>query len=433
MLSLNLITLGCSKNTVDSEHLLGSLKDSYKIMFDREQNADVVMINTCGFINDAKEESINTILQFIPGRRSGAIKKLIVFGCLSKRYSDELKQEIEEVDHWFGVDDYPALLQLLQVSSKQHKRNKKRHLITPGHYAYLKIAEGCNRACSFCIIPSIRGRYRSNSIESLRTESRQLIASGVKELILIAQDLSYYGKDLSQKEALPALLEELIKIDSLHWIRLHYLYPDMVNAKLLDLIVREKVICNYLDIPLQHSSDKMLKMMQRGYDKKKLRDTIQLIREKSPDMTLRTTFLVGHPGETEADFLDLCDFVEEVKFDRLGVFTYSHEEGTYSGMHYRDDIPERVKQERLEVIMEKQEAISLQKNKKKIGNIIEVVIDRIENGYYISRSENDSPEVDNEILIPSDHKLNTGEFYKVQVVKSEAYDLFAKTIEQTEQ
>lgn len=430
MPTLNLVTLGCSKNTVDSEYLLGALVNDYDIIHDKAVAADVVMINTCGFINDAKEQSIDTILDFVSEKKKGKIKQLVVFGCLAKRYREELTKEIPEVDAWYGVDDHDAMVALLTQHHPVRKtEDHKRFLTTPKHYAYLKIAEGCNRACAFCIIPAIRGPFRSVGKESLLRETVQLRETGVQELILIAQDLAYYGKENHlQNELIELIRAILFNHPSLPWIRLHYLYPDMISQDLLTLMAREEQICKYLDIPFQHCTDNMLQLMKRGYGEKEVRQVINMARNTLPDIAIRTTFLVGHPGETQEDFDALCCFVEEMQFDRLGVFTYSHEENTFAGIHYQDTITEEVKQERLEVIMQIQESISLKKNKKKLGEKIQVLVDRAEGNFFIGRSQFDSPEVDNEIVIASKETLNIGHFYQVEITQAEAHDLYARVI-----
>ncbi len=427
---VNIITLGCSKNTVDSEHLAAQLRaGKTEVLFDAsdDADADTIIINTCGFIKDAKEESIDTILKFARLKEEKVIDNLYVIGCLSERYKKDLEKEIAEVDEYFGVNDATKILKTLNTKFKDELIGE-RELSTPKHYAYLKISEGCDRTCSFCAIPLIRGKHKSVPMEILLDEAKKLAAKGVKELILIAQDLTYYGLDLYQKQMLPELLKELVKIDKLKWVRLHYTYPALFPDELIDLIAQEPKICNYLDIPIQHVSNRILKRMRRAHTKESTVRLFEKIKKANPDIVLRTTLLVGYPGETEEDIAELKEFVQNIKFDRLGIFTYSEEEGTYGAANHPDDVPEKVKNERAEEIMRMQEQISFELNQKRIGKIMEVVIDRIENDYYVARSEYDSPEVDNEILIFTDKNLTIGNFYKVKITDAREYDLFAEII-----
>ncbi len=427
---VNIITLGCSKNTVDSEHLAAQLRaGKTEVLFDAPDNAgaDTIIINTCGFIKDAKEESIDTILKFAHLKEAKEIDNLYVIGCLSERYKKDLEQEITEVDQYFGVNDVTKILKTLNTKFKDELIGE-RELSTPKHYAYLKISEGCDRTCSFCAIPLIRGKLKSLPMEILIEEAKSLAKKGVKELILIAQDLTYYGLDLYKKQMLPDLLKELVKIESIKWIRLHYSYPALFPDKLIDLIAREKKICNYLDIPVQHVSNSVLKRMRRAHDKESTLQLFEKIKRINPKLVLRTTLLVGYPGETQQDFEELKAFVRSTKFDRLGIFTYSEEEGTYGAANHKDDVPEKVKNERAEEIMRIQEQISFELNQRRIGKTMEVVIDRKEDDYYVARSEYDSPEVDNEILIFTDKKLNIGDFYSVKITDAKEYDLFGALI-----
>ena len=427
MKTINIVTLGCSKNKVDSEHLAGVLASGYEISHDSEAGSDVVVINTCGFIGDAKEESIDTILSFAEARKSGEISKLIVMGCLSQRYNQELKKDIHEVDAFFGVNDFNAIATLLQVDSgltgKPYHYN--RVLSTPGHFAYLKISEGCDRSCSFCAIPLIRGKHRSVPVDQLLVEARNLAEAGVKELILIAQDLTYYGVDINGKRQLTSLVDQLSKVEGVEWVRLQYAYPIGFPDDLITLIAANPKVCNYIDLPLQHINPRILKSMKRGVDKDQTIGLISKIREIVPQIAFRTTLIVGYPGETEQEFEELLQFVREQRFERLGVFAYSAEEGT-SAFALADDVPEPVKQERVDKIMELQQEISFQINTSKIGNIEKIVIDRIENEYYIGRSQYDSPEVDNEILIlKENHDLSIGQFYEVRISGADYFDLTA--------
>lgn len=422
---VNIITLGCSKNTVDSEVLLAQLKaseiDAVHEIADRDNN--VVVINTCGFIEQAKQESIDTILHYIDEKEAGRVEQVYVTGCLSERYRDDLQREMPQVDAFFGTMELPALLNRLGADYKHHLLGE-RQTTTPFHYAYLKISEGCDRPCSFCAIPLMRGKHRSRSIESLVDEARSLAAKGVRELILIAQDSTYYGLDLYGERKLADLMRKLADVDGIEWVRLHYAFPSGFPMDVAEAINEHPHICNYLDIPLQHSSDNVLKKMRRGITNQRSRDLIRDIRRISPGIAIRTTMLVGHPGETEDDFADLCQFVRDMEFERLGVFTYSHEEGTHA-YSMDDDVPEDVKEERAAILMEIQEEISFRKNQDRIGSVVKVLIDRVEQGNFVGRTEWDSPEVDNEVLIPTDqYFLRIGDFVNVQITDATEFDLF---------
>ncbi|MBO7263426.1 MAG: 30S ribosomal protein S12 methylthiotransferase RimO [Alistipes sp.] len=428
MKKINIITLGCSKNTVDSEHLAAQLTAmDYKIVFDSDRtDADVVVINTCGFIGDAKQESIDTILRAAQLKSEGKIEELFVVGCLSQRYADELRPELPEVDDFFGVNDWAGIVE--RLGAKYRKENEtKRELSTPSHYAYLKISEGCNWMCGYCAIPLIRGRHKSVPMEALIAEAEALAESGVRELMVIAQDTTYYGVDIYGERKLAELLERLCRIEKIEWIRLHYAYPTDFPDEVIEVMAREKKICKYLDIPFQHISDNQLSAMKRRHTKEQAITLIKKLRVAIPDIALRTTLLVGYPTESEADFAELVEFVRETKFDRLGVFAYSEEEGTYSATRLTDDVPEQTKQERVDAIMRLQERVSLENNAKRIGHKMRVIIDRKEGDFYIGRSEYDSPEVDQEIIVDSDGKrLYRGRFYDVMVTDAEDYDLYAR-------
>ncbi len=428
-MTVNIITLGCSKNLVDSEHLLSQFRAAgYKIMHDEQDvGADLVIINTCGFILDAKEESINTIMHYIGEKRDGNISKLFVMGCLSERYRKDLKSELPEVDGFFGVWEMARILEEAGTSLDS-KLLTERVITTPSHYAYLKVSEGCNRTCAFCAIPGIRGKQQSIPIDLLVRESRNLVQGGVKELILIAQDLTNYGIDLYQHRALADLLRELVRIDGLVWIRLHYAYPTGFPEEVIELMASEEKICNYMDIPIQHINDQVLSDMGRGHDRKKLENLLDQFREKVPDVALRTTVLTGFPGETDEAFNELLEYLSAFRFDRLGVFPYSHEEDTPAHLRFKDDIPEKLKHKRAEAIMELQQAISLQLNESKIGKTFKVLIDREEEDYYIGRTQYDSPEVDNEVMIPNDRELAIGEFYQVMITEAGEFDLFGNIL-----
>ena len=430
MKKINIITLGCSKNTVDSEHLAAQLTAmDYRIVFDSDRtDADVVVINTCGFIGDAKQESIDTILRAAQLKSEGKIEELFVVGCLSQRYADELRPELPEVDDFFGVNDWAGIVE--RLGAKYRKENEtKRELSTPSHYAYLKISEGCNWMCGYCAIPLIRGRHKSVPMESLIAEAEALAESGVRELMVIAQDTTYYGVDIYGERKLAELLERLCRIEKIEWIRLHYAYPTDFPDEVIEVMAREKKICKYLDIPFQHISDNQLAAMKRRHTKEEALTLIKKLRTAIPDIALRTTLLVGYPTESEADFKELVEFVRETKFDRLGVFAYSEEEGTYSATRLSDDVPEQTKQERVDAIMRLQERISLENNAKRIGQKMRVIIDRKEGDFYIGRSEYDSPEVDQEIIVESFGKrLYRGRFYNVAITDAEDYDLYAEIL-----
>ena len=430
MKKINIITLGCSKNTVDSEHLAAQLTAmDYEIVFDSDRtDADVVVINTCGFIGDAKQESIDTILRAAQLKSEGKIEELFVVGCLSQRYADELRPELPEVDDFFGVNDWAGIVE--RLGAKYRKENEtKRELSTPSHYAYLKISEGCNWMCGYCAIPLIRGRHKSVPMEALIAEAEALAESGVRELMVIAQDTTYYGVDIYGERKLAELLERLCRIEKIEWIRLHYAYPTDFPDEVIEVMAREKKICKYLDIPFQHISDNQLSAMKRRHTKEEALMLIKKLRTAIPDIALRTTLLVGYPTESEADFAELVEFVRETKFDRLGVFAYSEEEGTYSATRLTDDVPEQLKQERVDAIMRLQERISLENNAKRIGQKMRVIIDRKEGDFYIGRSEYDSPEVDQEIIVESFGKrLYRGRFYNVAITDAEDYDLYAEIL-----
>lgn len=423
---INVVTLGCSKNVYDSEVLMGQLKASGKDVV-HEQEGNVVVINTCGFINNAKEESVNTILHYMQKKEEGEVDKVFVTGCLSERYKPDLQKEIPNVDQYFGTTELPSLLKALGADYK-HELIGERLTTTPKNYAYLKIAEGCDRPCSFCAIPLMRGKHRSTPIEDLVSEAEKLAANGVKELILIAQDLTYYGLDLYKKRNLAELLEQLVKVEGIEWIRLHYAFPTGFPMDVLDVMKREPKICNYLDIPLQHISDSILKSMRRGTTKEKTTKLLKEFRSKVPEMTIRTTLIVGYPGETEEDFQTLKQWVKEMRFERLGCFTYSHEENTHA-YNLEDDVPEEVKLQRANEIMEIQSQISWELNQEKIGKEFKVVIDRKEGNYFIGRTEFDSPDVDNEVLIDATNSyLKTGEYTTVKIIEAEDFDLYAEVV-----
>ncbi len=424
-----MVTLGCSKNIVDSEHLAGLLgKSSFKVSFDSsDTDFDVVIVNTCGFIGDAKEESVDTVLQFACLRKSNRIKKLIVFGCLVQRYADELAKELPEVDKFFGANDYEKIAEYL--SEELPPQNKTlRQLSTPSHYAYLKISEGCDRFCSFCAIPYIRGRHVSEPIESLVEQAKVLASQGVKELIVVAQDTTNYGKDIYGECRLAELLKALAKVEGIEWIRLQYSYPNDFPFELIDLMKNEPKICRYIDMPLQHINDRLLHSMNRHITGKEIRTLINRLREAMPDICLRTTLIVGYPGETQEEFDELKKFVKETKFDRLGAFAYSAEEGT-TAYNLPDDVPEEEKQSRLDALIDIQQQISYDLNQKKIGKTYKVLIDRSEGEYWIGRTEYDSPEVDNEVLIPIEQKAEAGSFVMAKINAAEEFDLYADIVE----
>ncbi len=422
---INIITLGCSKNVVDSEKLLMQLSaGGYEVIYDSDDtSAGTVIINTCGFINDAKEESVDTILRFVKAKEAGKINNLYVMGCLAERYVDALKHEIPEVKRYFGVNNMNDILNELGVDLRNDLLTK-RTLTGPGHYAYLKISEGCDRTCAFCAIPAIRGKYISRPVEELVMEANSLAGSGVKELILIAQDLSYYGLDLYKKQALPELVTELLKIESLEWIRLHYLYPANFPMKLIPLIKNNPRICRYIDIPVQHITDNMLDRMKRSHNRQETELVLNTLRNEIPDAVIRTTLIAGHPGETEKDFNDLKDFISAFRFDRLGVFAYSHEEDTWSYNKYKDEIPSEVKESRVAELMELQQNISSELNESLVGKSFKTIIDRREGEFFIGRTEYDSPEVDQEVLIPAEYNLTIGNFYNIKIDKAGDFDLY---------
>jgi len=423
---INVVTLGCSKNVYDSEVLMGQLKANDKDVV-HEEEGNIVVINTCGFINNAKEESVNTILEYVQKKQDGDIDKVFVTGCLSERYKPDLVKEIPDVDQYFGTTELPGLLKALGADYK-HELIGERLTTTPKNYAYLKIAEGCDRPCSFCAIPLMRGKHKSTPIEEIVIEAEKLAANGVKELILIAQDLTYYGLDLYKKRNLAELLKALVKVDGVEWIRLHYAFPTGFPMDVLDVMRKEPKVCNYLDIPLQHISDSILKSMRRGTTQEKTTKLLKEFRKAVPEMTIRTTLIVGYPGETEADYQNLKNWVAEMRFERLGCFTYSHEENTHA-FNLVDDVPEDVKQERANEIMELQSQISWEMNQEKIGKAFKVVIDRKEGDYFVGRTEFDSPDVDNEVLIDATKTyLKTGEFANVKITDAADFDLYAEVV-----
>ena len=425
MKKINVITLGCSKNLIDSEVLMRQLQGSYDIAYDSDKPSDIIVINTCGFINDAKEESVDTILRSVEMKKSRDVQKVFVTGCLSQRYKKELADEISNVDGFFGVNDLPDVLNALEVDYKKELVGE-RLLTTPSHYAYLKVSEGCDRTCSFCAIPMIRGKHISKTMEEIVAEAEFLASKGVKELILIAQDLTYYGLDIYKERKIAEIVRKLTEVDGIEWIRLHYAYPVGFPEELLEVIKNNPKVCNYIDIPLQHISDRILNSMRRAHGKESTTALVEKIRKELPEAAIRTTFIVGYPGETEEDFEELLNFIKTYRFDRVGVFQYSPEEGT-SAYPLPDDVPEEVKQERADQLMMLQQEISFALNKEKEGRIFKTIIDREEGGYYIGRTEFDSPEVDNEVLIPAgDQKLVKGNFYDVEITKAEFYDLYGE-------
>ncbi len=423
--AVDIITMGCSKNLVDSEQLLRQFEaKGFAIYHNPETiHGDIAVVNTCGFIGDAKEESINMILSLCEMKEDGLLERLYVMGCLSERYLKELETEIPQVDKFFGKFNWTELLNDLDTSYDSTLKNE-RTLTTPGHYAYLKISEGCNRNCAYCAIPIITGSHISRPMEEILDEVRHLVSTGVKEFQVIAQELTYYGLDLYKKQMLPELIEQMAQIPGVEWIRLHYAYPTHFPMELLQVIRKYPNICNYLDIALQHISDPVLQRMQRHTSKKETLELLQAMRREVPGICIRTTLMVGFPGETEADFEELLDFVRTIRFDRMGAFAYSEEEGTYAAKHYADDIPEDVKQERLDRLMTLQEGISAELCAEKVGRTFKTIIDRQEGDYYIGRTEYDSPEVDCEVLIPADEELQLGNFYLVTINKAEEYDLY---------
>ena len=424
---INIVTLGCAKNLVDSEVLMTQLKGNKKDVFHQrgDINPDIVIINTCGFIDKAKQESIDTILKHAKEKEEGIIKKLYVTGCLSERYKDDLKTDIPEVDGFYGTRDLPELLKNFEAKYRNELLGD-RIITTDSHYAYLKISEGCDRPCSFCAIPLMRGRHISKPIDQIILEAKNLIRNGVREIMLIAQDSTYYGIDIYKKRAMSELLKKLSDVEGLDWIRIHYAYPAGFPMDIIEVMRERDNICNYLDIPLQHGSTNMLKIMKRGITREKTDELIKNIRDINPEIALRTTLIAGHPGETERDFQEMYDFVERSQFDRLGIFTYSHEEGT-SAHKLEDDVPEQVKRSRSNKIMALQQKISIEKNKNKVGKTVKVLVDRVDANNYYGRTEQDSPEVDNEVIIPSkEMHLRVGDFYDVKITDSKEYDLIGK-------
>ncbi len=423
---INVITLGCSKNIYDSEVLSGQLKANGKEVV-HEGQGEVVVINTCGFIANAKQESIDTILRFVHQKNQGLVEKVYVTGCLSERYKEDLEKEIPDVDRYFGTRNLPELLKTLGADYK-HELVGERLNSTPKHFAYLKISEGCDRPCSFCAIPLMRGSHRSTPIEDLVTEAKALAAKGVKELILIAQDLTFYGLDIYKERTLAKLLKELVKVEGIEWIRLHYAFPTGFPEDVLDVIAEEPKVCNYIDIPLQHIADPVLKSMRRGTTKAKTDALLRKFRKSVPGMAIRTTLIVGYPGETEEDFEILKNWVKEMRFERLGCFTYSHEENTHA-YNLEDDVPEDIKEQRAAEIMEIQGQISWELNQRYVGEVYQCLVDRAEDGYFVARTEFDSPEVDNEVLVDAKkHYLRVGDFVNLMIVEAADFDLYAEPV-----
>ena len=427
---INVVTLGCSKNLMDSEVLLKQLEmDGFEVVHDsNDTDSDIVVINTCGFIADAKEESVNTIMQFVGAKGRGEIEKLYVMGCLSERYKTDLEVEVPEVDKFFGKFDLRALVTELKATYRP-EYIYERKITTPSHFAYLKISEGCNRVCAFCAIPNMTGKHQSKSMDDLMKEAKYLAKNGVREILLIAQDLSYYGIDLYGKGMLAELIKKIAQIDGIEWIRLHYLYPTKFPMDILPLFKTVDKLCHYIDIPLQHSSNNVLKQMLRHVTTEETEALLKKIKEEVPGITIRTTMLVGHPGETAEDFEQLKSFISKHRFDRLGAFTYSHEEGTYGYKQYEDDIPEELKQARADEIMGIQQGISAQLNAEKVGRTLKVIIDREDDEFFIGRTEFDSPEVDGEVLISKETLLKKGQFYQVEITGSEEFDLYGTVIQ----
>ena len=428
--TIDFITLGCSKNLVDSETLMGLFEShGYQVTHDSENpQGEIAVINTCGFIEDAKQESIDTILEFAQAKTEGKLQRLYVMGCLSERYLADLEKEIPEVDGWYGKFNYKQLLSELSENSENSEYSEpSRHLTTPSHYAYIKISEGCDRHCAYCAIPIITGRHRSRPMEDILNEVRALVKHGVKEFQIIAQELTYYGIDIDGKQHIAELIEQMAAIEGVTWIRLHYAYPAHFPWGLLRVMREKKNVCNYLDIALQHISDHMLERMQRHVSKEQTYELINKIREEVPGIHLRTTLMVGFPGETEEDYQELLDFTRWARFERMGAFAYSEEDGTYSATHYQDDVPMDVKQARLDRLMRIQQNISAEIEAAKIGQTMKVIIDRTEGDWYVGRSEFCSPEVDPEVLIPIDEPLTIGSFYDVKITDAEEFDLYATT------
>lgn len=425
---INIVTLGCSKNLVDSEVLFTQLKGNGMDVTheSKKDDANIVVINTCGFIDNAKEESINTILRYTDAKEAGIVDKVYVTGCLSHRYKDELEIEMPTVDAWFGTNELPRMLKTLRADYK-HELVGERLLTTPAHFAYLKIAEGCDRPCSFCAIPLMRGGHVSRSMDELVTEAKSLARRGTKELILIAQDLTYYGLDIYKKRSLADLINRLADVEGIDWIRLQYAYPSGFPMDVLDVMQQRDNVCKYLDMPLQTGSTEMLKSMRRGITRERTEELVRSIRERVPGITLRTTLIVGHPGETDALFDETYNFVEQMRFDRLGVFTYSHEDQTHS-YSMPDDVPDEIKQERADELMELQQGISSELNQEKVGKTYKVLFDRKEGGYFIGRTEADSPEVDNEVLVPAQQYVRLGDFAHVKIDRAEEFDLYGTVV-----
>jgi ribosomal protein S12 methylthiotransferase len=426
---VNVITLGCSKNLVDSEVLMGQLRgNGYDVTHESTKNeSGIVIINTCGFIDNAKQESIDTILQYADAKEAGKVDKVYVTGCLSQRYKDQLEVEIPQVDAYFGTLELPQLLKTLNADYK-HELVGERLLTTPKHYAYFKIAEGCNRPCSFCAIPLMRGKHVDKTMDDLVTEATKLARLGTKELILIAQDLTYYGLEKYGERKLAELVRRISDVNGIDWIRLQYAYPSQFPMEVLDVMQERENVCKYLDMPLQHISDNMLKTMRRGISKRRTVELVDQIRQRMPDIALRTTLIAGHPGETEQDFQELYDFVEKTKFERLGIFTYSHEENTHA-FSLEDNVPAEVKQERADAIMELQQGISMDLNEQKVGNTYKVLFDRKESGYWVGRTQYDSPEVDNEVLVPATEQyVRLGDFAQVKITEASDFDLYGEVV-----
>ena len=437
MKKLQTVTLGCSKNKVDTEHILSQVEHLYEIVPEGEDiPVDTILLNTCGFIGDAKEESIQAVLEAVERKRNGEAEKVVVFGCLSQRYMSELPALIPEVDAWFGARDFAPVIRELGAEPSAEKA-ADRYLTTPSHYAYLKISEGCDRRCSYCAIPFIRGQHKSVPMEDLVEEATRLAAKGVRELIIIAQDTTYYGLDLYRRRALAELLQKLSEVEGIEWIRIHYSYPASFPEDVLDQMADNPKVCRYMDIPLQHISDKVLDNMHRHVDGAWTRELIRKMRERVPGVVLRTTMIVGHPGEGKKDFQELLDFAEEARFERLGAFMYSEEEGTYGAENFKDSITKKVKQERLDALMTLQSEISLAFNNSRVGSEIDVIVDDFVDGVYVCRSEFESPEVDGEILVRHDSSVMgdldpyslIGEFIKVRVIGADEYDLIAEPLE----
>ncbi|MCC9136537.1 30S ribosomal protein S12 methylthiotransferase RimO [Pontibacter silvestris] len=426
---VNVVTLGCSKNLVDSEVLMGQLRaNDMDVAHESDKDdSNIIIVNTCGFIDNAKQESIDTILRYADAKEAGQIDKLYVTGCLSQRYKDSLEEEIPQVDAFFGTLEMPALLKKLEADYK-HELIGERLITTPSHFAYFKIAEGCNRPCSFCAIPLMRGKHVDRPIEDLVKEAKRLASMGTKELILIAQDLTYYGLQHYGERKLADLLRNLSDVDGIEWIRMQYAYPSQFPMDVFDVMNERENICKYLDMPLQHISDNMLKSMRRGISKRRTIELVDSIRQRVPDIALRTTLIAGHPGETDQDFQELYDWVEETRFDRLGIFTYSHEESTHS-FTLEDNVPDEVKQERADAIMELQQGISVELNEEKVGKTYKVLFDRKESGYFVGRTQYDSPEVDNEVLVPADSNyVRLGDFANVKITDSSDFDLYGEVV-----